>query len=100
MRVFKEHYPLERISDVTYPLLDMREVRNIVGDEVWITVAVEDGLIAAGPRAAIQKTVDRLMTDAGVAENRTSMSVGDMLKGTPLEHRIALYEAVKATEET
>jgi hypothetical protein len=35
------------------------------------------------------------MQSGAKGKGRLALSVGDMLRGTPMEHRVALYEAVK-----
>jgi hypothetical protein len=42
----------------------------------------------------IRQTVKDLLLEAK-GQGRFSLQVGDMLRGTPMEHRLTLYEAVK-----
>jgi hypothetical protein len=93
--VFKKHYPLERLDDVTYPLLDLSEARRIFGDGVWIKAQLEDGITHAGPVETIRQSVRDLLQSGAVGTGRFCLSVGDMLSGTPMEHRRAFYAAVR-----
>lgn len=91
IRLFAQLYPLERLDDLTYPLLDIGEVRRIFGRKAWIKA----GIIHAGPSERIREVVQNLMATGIADEGRFCLSVGDMLKGTPMEHRKALYAAVR-----
>ena len=93
--VFKRHYPLERLDDVTYPMLDLAEVRKIVGNEVRIKAQIADGIVHTGPSERIRDAVRGLMQSGAKGSGRFALSVGDMLRGTPMAHRKAFYEAVK-----
>lgn len=95
LETFKEHYPIERIDDLTYPLLDPSQARCIVGEDVWIKAALSDGIVHAGPPDRIRETVRQIAAAESKGRGRFCLSVGDMLPGTELEHRLALYKAVK-----
>lgn len=56
---------------------------------------IEDSIVQQGPTEHIRQTVCDLMVSGAKGRGRFALMVGDMLKGTPLEHRVALYESVK-----
>lgn len=86
---------LTRIDGLTFPLIDVAAVRAELGEEVWIYAAIDDAIVQEGPTERIRQAVKDLM-ESGVKGNaRFALLVGDMLKGVPMEHREALYEAVK-----
>ena len=91
----KKHFGLTHLSAITFPLIDIARVRREVGDDVWISGFIADEIVHVGPPERIRQTVRELMESGAKGNGRLSLNVGDMLKGTPLEHRIALYEAVK-----
>lgn len=93
--VIQRHCPLQRLDDLTFPLLDIAKVRREVGDEVWIKVVIEDSIVQQGPPERIRQTVKDLMESGAKGRGRLAMTAGDMLPGTPLEHRLALYESIK-----
>lgn len=93
--VIRRHCPLQRLDDITFPLIDVAKVRREVGDEVWIKVCIEDSIVQGGPPERIRRTVRDLMASGAKGRGRLALTVGDMLAGTPLEHRLALYEAVR-----
>lgn len=93
--IIKKHFGLTVLDALTYPLLDIAKVRRDVGEEVWIRAHIEDAIIKQGPAERIRQVVEDLMRSGAKGKGRLALKVGDMLKGTPLEHRTALYEAVK-----
>jgi uroporphyrinogen-III decarboxylase len=93
--LFKRLYPLQRMDDITYPLLDIAKVRRDVGEEVWIKVCIEDSIVQLGPPERIRQTVRDLMASGAKGRGRLALTVGDLMPGVPLKHRLALYEAVK-----
>lgn len=93
--VIRRHFPLQRIDDLNYPLNDVAWVRSVVGPEVWIKAEIEAGIVQTGPSERIRQTVRNLMTSGAKGNGRLAIVVGDLLPGTPLEHRLALYEAVR-----
>jgi uroporphyrinogen-III decarboxylase len=93
--VIGKHFPLQRLDDLTFPLIDVARARRDVGPEVWVKVVIEDAIVRFGPAERIRQTVRDLMASGAKGRGRLALSVGDMLAGTPLEHRVALYEAVK-----
>jgi len=93
--ILKKQYGLRSLSPLTFPLVDVARVRRELGEEVWVTALVEDSIVRAGPPERIREVVRALMRSGAKGRGRFALEVGDMLKGTPLEHRKALYEAVK-----
>ena len=91
----RRHCPLQRLDDITFPLIDVAKMRREVGDEVWTKVCIEDSIVQMGPPERIRRTVRDLMASGAKGRGRLALTVGDMLAGTPLEHRLALYEAVR-----
>jgi hypothetical protein len=93
--VVRRHCPLQRLDDLTFPLLDIAKVRRDVGPDVWIKVCIEDSIVRFGPAERVRRTVQDLMRSGAKGRGRLALTVGDMLAGTPLEHRLALYESVR-----
>jgi hypothetical protein len=93
--VIRKHCPLQRIDDLTYLLNDVAAVRRAVGDEVWIKVVIEEGILRSGPPETIRQTVRDLMKSGAKGKGRLSINAGDLLAGIPMANRLALYEAVK-----
>jgi uroporphyrinogen-III decarboxylase len=93
--VVKRSFGLTHIDMLTFPLVDIAKVRREVGHEVWINALIADEIVQLGPPERIRETVRDLMDSGAKGRGRLALNVGDMLKGTPFEHRIALYEAVK-----
>jgi len=91
--VMHRHFTLKSIDALTFPLNDVAKVRRDLGKEVWIMAFIADSLVQAGPAGRIRDAVRELMKAKG--RGRFAMQLGDMLPGTPMDHRIALYEAVK-----
>lgn len=80
---------------LTYPLLDIAKVRRDIGEEVWITAAIDNSIVQSGTEDEIWNTVKELMQSGAKGNGRLSLMIGDMLKGIPYKNMIALYEAVK-----
>lgn len=93
--VFNKHYPLERLDDVTWPMLDLAEARRIVGNDVRIKAQISDGIVHNGPPAEIRRAVKDLMDSGARGDGRFVLSVGDMIRGTPMANRETYYQAVK-----
>ena len=93
--IVKRCFGLTHLHALTYPLVDIARVRREVGDEVWVSALIEDSIIQFGPPERIRQTVKDLMASGAKGRGRLALVVGDMLKGTPPEHRLALYESVK-----
>jgi hypothetical protein len=93
--VIKRRFGLERLHMLTFPLIDVARVKSELGEEVWITAAVADQIIQAGPPERIRQTVKDLLSPGAKGCGRLALCVGDMLKGTPMDHRTAFYEAVR-----
>jgi len=93
--LMKRCYPLQRLDDITFPLIDVAAARRQVGQEVRVKVCIADAIVRFGPPERIRQTVRDLMASGAKGSGRLALTVGDMLAGTPLEHRLALYEAVK-----
>ena len=91
--LIKKHFPLKSIDALTFPLNDVAKVRRDLTEEVWIMALIADSLVQAGPAGQIREAVREIMKARG--RGRFALQLGDMLPGTPMEHRIALYEAVK-----
>jgi len=93
--VMKQHFDLTSMHALTFPLLDIARVRAEIGQEVWIMAVIEDSIVRFGPPEHIRQTVKNLMESGAKGQGRFALIVGDMLRGTPIEHRTALYESVK-----
>jgi len=93
--VVKKHFGLRLLHALTYPLVDIAKVRRELGEETRIHALIEDTIVQHGPPERIRETVRDLMASGAKGKGRFALMVGDMLRGTPLEHRLALYEAVK-----
>jgi uroporphyrinogen-III decarboxylase len=93
--VIARRFPLQRIDDLTFPLNDVAAVRRAVGEHVWVSVVIEDGIVRSGPVETIVDTVRDLMRSGAMGRGRLALSVGDLMPGIPMRHRLALYEAVK-----
>lgn len=93
--VIKRSYGLTHLHALTYPLIDIARVRRDVGEDVWIAGLLDDTVVRFGPPEQIRQLVKALMESGAKGRGRFSLVVGDMLKGTPLVHRVALYESVK-----
>ena len=93
--VVKRHCPLQRLDDITFPLIDVARARREVGEEVWVKVCIEDSIVRFGPPERIRQTVKDLMGSGAKGRGRLALTVGDMLPGTPPAHRLALYESVR-----
>jgi len=92
--IMKKHFGLTAIDSLTHPLVDVAKVRADMGEDIWITACLESEIIKSGPPERIRLSVKELLT-AAKGKGRFAMQVGDMLRGVPLDHRIAYYEAVK-----
>jgi len=91
--LIKKHLGLTSIDALTFPLIDVAKVRRDLGDDVWLMAFVTDSIVQPGPQEKIREAVRELMKAKG--KGRFSLQVADMLPGTPLKHRLALYEAVR-----
>ena len=91
--IIRKHFGLESINALTWPFADVARVRRELGDEVWIQAHIADHIIQQGPVERIRDAAKEVLKAKG--KGRFSLAVGDMLRGTPLEHRLAFYEAVK-----
>jgi uroporphyrinogen-III decarboxylase len=91
----KKHFGLTHLDALTYPMVDIARVRRELGEDIWITAIVDDGIIQNGPAESIRQAVEELMQSGVKGNGRFALIVGDMLQGVPLEHRLAYYEAVK-----
>ena len=95
MPVIRRYFPVERLDDLTFPAIDIARARREVGEQVWIKAVIDDGIVCVGPPERIRQTVKDLMISGAKGRGRLALNVGDLLRGTPLEHRLALYESVK-----
>jgi len=93
--IMKRHFGLTHMDALTYPLVDIAEVRREVGYDVWISGCIGMEIVKLGPPERIRQTVKELMASGAKGDGRLSLWVGDLLRGTPLAHRVALYESVK-----
>jgi hypothetical protein len=93
--VMKRHFGLKRIHALTFPLVDVARVQAELGDDSQIMAVIEDSIVKLGPPERIRQTVMDLLESGVKDRGRFALIVGDMLKGTPVEHRFALYESVK-----
>ena len=91
--IIRKHFGLESINILTWPFVDVARVRRELGEAVWIQAVVADHIVRQGPAERIRDAVREVMKAKG--RGRFALNVGDMLRGTPLERRLALYEAVK-----
>jgi len=91
--VIKKHFGLRGINALTFPLVDIAKVRRDLGEEVEINAIIEEGVLQQGPPERLREVVRELMGAKG--RGGLSLSAGDMLRGIPLAHRVAVYEAVK-----
>jgi len=91
--VIKRHFGLSSIHALTWPYVDIAKVRRDLGEEVSIQALIADPIVQLGPPECIREAVKEVMGAKG--RGRFALILGDMLPGTPLEHRLALYEAVK-----
>ena len=91
----KRHFGLTHLEALTHPYVDVARVRSEIGEEVWITAVIADDIIQLGPPEKIRQTVRDFMESGVKGSGRLCLEIGDMLPGTPMEHRIAYYEAVK-----
>ena len=91
--IMQKHFGITAIDSLTHPLVDVAKVRADLGEDIWITAGIESEIIKSGPTERIRQAVKELMAAKGKA--RFSTAVGDMLRGVPMDHRIAYYEAVK-----
>lgn len=91
--IIHRHFKLESINALTWPYVDIARVRHELGPEVWLDVIVADHIVQQGPVESIREAVREVMKAKG--KGRLSLMVGDLMRGAPLEHRLALYEAVR-----
>ena len=91
----KENFGLTSINALTYPLVDIARVRAELGEDVRIDAVIADEIVKLGPPENIRQVVREFMASGAKGDGGLSLSTGDMMRGTPLEHRIALYESVK-----
>ena len=90
----KRCFGLTDLDMLTFPLVDIARVRREVGEDVRVTALIADQITQSGPPERIRETVKALLQGAK-GRGRLALAMGDMLKGTPLEHRLVLYESVK-----
>ena len=93
--IMKRHFGLTHMDALTYPLVDIAEVRRELGYDVWVLGCIAVEIINLGPPEKIRQAVKELMASGAKGDGRFALSVGDLLRGTPLAHRFALYESVK-----
>jgi len=93
--VVQKQFGLTHLDALTYPKVDIARMRRELGPEIWITAILDDGIIQNGPAESIRRAVKELMQSGAKGQGRFALIVGDMLQGTPLEHRLAYYEAVR-----
>ncbi|MBE3037884.1 MAG: hypothetical protein IMZ62_03605 [Chloroflexi bacterium] len=93
--IIKKHFGLTHLEALTFPYVDIARVRSELGAELWIIGGVADNIVAQGPPERIRQTVKELMESGAKGKGRFCLQIGDMVPGTPIEHRIAYYEAVK-----
>ena len=70
-------------------------MRRELGEDIWITALIADEIVRFGPPGRIRQTVKELLESGARGRGRLALAAGDMLKGAPIEHRLALYESVK-----
>jgi len=92
--IIQKHFGLTLIDSLTFPLVDVAKVRRDLGEDIWINAGIESAIIRWGPAERIRQTVKDLLASAK-GSGRFAINVGDMLRGVPMEHRIAYYEAVR-----
>jgi uroporphyrinogen-III decarboxylase len=92
--VMRHHFQMRSISNLTYPLVDVPKVRRDLGEDVPIVAILDDGIIQQGPPEYIREMTRELLLGAK-GRGAFALNIGDMLRGTPLEHRLVYYEAVK-----
>jgi len=92
--IIKKHFGLTLIDSLTFPLVDVAKVRADLGEDIYINAVIAEDIVTAGPPERIRQTVKDLLTSAK-GKGRFAINVGDMLRGVPMDHRIAYYEAVK-----
>ena len=93
--VIKRCFGLTQIEALTHPYVDIARVRSAIGEDVWIIGVVADDIVMKGPPEHIRQTVKDLMASGAKGRGRLALEIGDMLPGTPMEHRVAYYEAIK-----
>ena len=76
-------------------LVDVAQLRDQVGPEVWIDAGIADEILMMGPAERIRGAVKDLLQSGAMGDGRLSLGVGDMPRGIPLEHYEVLYESVK-----
>ena len=91
----QEHFGITSINALTYPLVDVARVRAELGEDVRIDAVIADEIVKLGPPEKIRQIVKEFMATGAKGNGGLSLSTGDMMRGTPMEHRIALYESVK-----
>jgi len=91
--VIKRHFWLTSLHALTWPYVDIAKVRCDLGEDVHIQALIADTIVQLGPPEHIRQAVKEVMQAKG--RGGFALILGDMLPGTPLEHRLALYEAVK-----
>lgn len=91
--IIKKHFHVETINALTWPFIDIAKVRRDLGEQIWIQAILADSIVQQGPPQKIREAIQEVMKAKG--RGRLCLMVGDMLRGTPMEHRLALYEAVK-----
>ena len=92
--IMQKHFGITAIDSLTHPIVDVAKIRADLGHDVWITAGIESDIIKSGPTERIRQAVKELLTGAK-GKGRFSMAVGDMLRGVPMDHREAYYEAAK-----
>lgn len=93
--LIQKHFGITGINALTYPLVDVARIRAELGENVRIQAVIADEIVRLGPPEKIRQTVKEFMGTGVKGSGGLSLSTGDMLRGTPMEHRIALYESVK-----
>ncbi|MHB9134409.1 MAG: uroporphyrinogen decarboxylase family protein [Armatimonadota bacterium] len=91
----KRIFGLNSINVLTYPLNDIAKVRHDLGEDVTIYAVIDDGIIQLGPPERIRQVVKEFFDTVVKGNGGLALMLGDLLRGTPMENRIAYYEAVK-----
>ena len=93
--VIIKNFRLSEVNALTFPLLNLECIREDIGEDVMMTVLLDNGITTFGTPDDVRYAVKSMLTPRLKGRGGLRVMAGDMLRSTNTENMYAMYDAVK-----
>ena len=93
--VIAKYFKINSVHAVTYPTLNIEKIREDVGEDAWVIVCLDEGILKYGKPDDVRYAVKQLLTDKVKGSGGISIMSGDLVRGVNMDNMYVLYDAIR-----